>query len=168
MEVRCEVCGESMAAGLYATHIVNHMFPFMGVFPLLAQEEADAAAPPEDRDAAPPSQPNARHAVRLLMVTAWGENEFDEYEYLTWLGEAIGDVPRGVQTAEEREELVEGVSVSQPGEHKCVVCQEEMMRETDVARLRACGHAYCRACILAWLERSKKCPICNVNVVGEG
>mmetsp|Transcript_54459 Transcript_54459/g.129790 ORF Transcript_54459/g.129790 Transcript_54459/m.129790 type:complete len:335 (+) Transcript_54459:97-1101(+) len=55
------------------------------------------------------------------------------------------------------EELLDPSSAS---EHdKCLICHEVLL---DPVECRSCHRAYCRDCIMLWLERSKTCPHCSV------
>jgi NACalpha-BTF3-like transcription factor len=48
----------------------------------------------------------------------------------------------------------------------CPICQDKLasQEEKKKACLVACGHTYCDACIKKWLKKSKKCPVCMVDL----
>lgn len=49
----------------------------------------------------------------------------------------------------------------------CPICQENLIETTSKnikVTILACTHTYCETCILKWLLKSKKCPICMVNL----
>lgn len=49
----------------------------------------------------------------------------------------------------------------------CPICQENLIETTHKnikVSILACTHTYCETCILKWLLKSKKCPICMVNL----
>ena len=49
----------------------------------------------------------------------------------------------------------------------CPICQENLIETTNKnikVTILACTHTYCETCILKWLLKSKKCPICMVNL----
>ena len=48
-------------------------------------------------------------------------------------------------------------------EHKCTVCQEEFAAEETVTQL-PCQHCFHGTCIAEWLDASKMCPVCMVEV----
>jgi hypothetical protein len=69
---------------------------------------------------------------------AWGEKEGDKEE--------------------DEEQKQEGEE-----EEQCAVCRVELETGEDAATL-PCGHAYHEACVLAWLERAKSCPVCGAEL----
>ena len=40
------------------------------------------------------------------------------------------------------------------------------MKSGDEARQLPCGHTFHRACVDDWLLKRRKCPLCNLNIVG--
>lgn len=40
--------------------------------------------------------------------------------------------------------------------------------DDDALQVLRCGHAYHRGCVLAWLERNHRCPVCREVAVGGG
>ena len=45
----------------------------------------------------------------------------------------------------------------------CPVCQENLAQTQEVCKL-ACSHTYCASCIKTWLSKSKKCPVCMIDL----
>ena len=90
----------------------------------------------------------------------WAMDELNDYEFLTNLGNSIGSVPRGFRTTEERNLVMNGISLVRNDGTLCTVCQETLSPETNAVEL-LCGHLYCRECIDKWLELSKRCPVCS-------
>jgi len=87
----------------------------------------------------------------------------DDYEFLTELGNRIGNVPRGFPTPEARARVMNGITLVREDGTLCVVCQEAMTPATDAVEL-LCGHLFCRGCIDAWLAVSKRCPVCSADM----
>jgi len=53
--------------------------------------------------------------------------------------------------------------VSAPGECCCVVCLEPM-RRAEIVRILPCCHFYHKDCVDRWLQRHKRCPVCNGDI----
>ena len=48
----------------------------------------------------------------------------------------------------------------------CVICQNNLNDVDDVKfSITLCNHVYCNPCIENWFKKSKKCPICLLDVV---
>jgi hypothetical protein len=45
----------------------------------------------------------------------------------------------------------------------CTICQEVF---DDPSRIN-CGHTFCRDCLVSWIDKSNKCPMCRVPVKKE-
>lgn len=96
----------------------------------------------------------------IMVVMPFRIDEYEDYEYLTELGNAIGNVPRGFRTREEADRVMNGITLLRGDGTLCTVCQEALGPETDAVEL-LCGHRYCRGCIAEWLQLSKRCPVCS-------
>lgn len=46
------------------------------------------------------------------------------------------------------------------GDEECVICMCEIRDPVSVK----CGHVFCRACVKAWLQKHRTCPMCNTHV----
>jgi hypothetical protein len=44
----------------------------------------------------------------------------------------------------------------------CAICQDVI--SSTGCRIRQCGHAYHRACIVNWLSMSVRCPVCRHDI----
>ena len=54
--------------------------------------------------------------------------------------------------------------LNESGEHKCIVCLDEMKDEEEVILLD-CNHFFHKKCIETWFKNcSNKCPICRVEI----
>nr|KYP43081.1 RING finger protein 115 family [Cajanus cajan] len=47
----------------------------------------------------------------------------------------------------------------------CPICMDEFKVGDQACRL-PCNHTYCSECILRWLNNSKTCPVCRLNLDG--
>ena len=47
----------------------------------------------------------------------------------------------------------------------CAICHrdEDEIDKDQRTELQPCNHAYCTPCIVTWLKKNKKCPLCNVE-----
>lgn len=88
------------------------------------------------------------------------EMEDNEYEANLRLADLIGKVEIGVEDIDAVSSIVDTKSL----EHKCPVCMEEFKTLTTNARKLLCSHSFCAPCIETWLQKNKKCPICNVDL----
>ena len=64
-----------------------------------------------------------------------------------------------VATAQQINDSVESLP-SATGE--CAICQDAIT--TNAARIRHCGHAYHRNCLVTWLSMSVRCPVCRHDI----
>ncbi len=47
----------------------------------------------------------------------------------------------------------------------CVICLEEFSSSPEAKLIRMdCSHEYHQACLLSWLEKKKRCPICRSSI----
>jgi hypothetical protein len=46
----------------------------------------------------------------------------------------------------------------------CVICQEKLGESKDDKLQLKCEHIFCNRCILAWLNKHKKCPLCKIDL----
>ena len=159
--VQCEVCGEHLTLDAYPDHIGDH------IVPLVADRDHLMAAAPgtPPRLQSVPLALNYRvfPSVMLLMWDQGYLDENDDYEFLTRLGEMIGDVPRGFKD-DELDQIMVPISLARPdADHLCAVCQETMTRDTEAVQL-LCSHAFCKSCIQTWLKLRRTCPVCVVDL----
>ncbi|KAL4226772.1 hypothetical protein ACF0H5_014751 [Mactra antiquata] len=47
---------------------------------------------------------------------------------------------------------------------QCIICQELFENEDEVISAISCGHTFHNHCLNQWLENSRTCPSCRVNV----
>ena len=59
----------------------------------------------------------------------------------------------------ERGEVMVERSTHQP-EWQCPICWNEYMTSDVQCKLK-CGHAFDRQCLVSWLEKSERCPVCS-------
>ena len=149
----------------YVAHLDTHMlvWPSITIVTGDAVAETDEDGPTAAWVIASGGFSSADEALAMRRAAMmWASDEIDDYEFLTELGNAIGSVPKGFSTPEERGRVMNGLTiVAKEGEHTmCTVCQDAMKPETDAVELM-CGHMYCRECIDRWLEVSTRCPLCG-------
>lgn len=46
----------------------------------------------------------------------------------------------------------------------CVICLEHLNQDKDYVSLK-CGHKYHGGCIVSWMERGGRCPICRADSI---
>lgn len=106
-----------------------------------------------------------RSAVIWFNIAARSQS----YESNIRIGESLGNVHVGL-----KEDQLEQVAYSTNSredlciaeDDACAVCQERLSAKSPDEKLclLACGHAYCDDCIRQWLQKSKKCPVCMVDL----
>ena len=79
--------------------------------------------------------------------------------------EAAAAARREEREAAARQAEEAALSAAERSFGECAVCMEDML--LDHGRLALdCGHLFHRHCVLKWLEKESKCPLCNHRVVG--
>lgn len=79
----------------------------------------------------------------------------DNYEYLTELGNSMGNVDNGIDDIDKISKKIESLELL-----KCPIC----MKKKNDFRKTKCKHLFCESCLSTWLEKNKKCPICMINL----
>jgi hypothetical protein len=51
-------------------------------------------------------------------------------------------------------------------EKKCSICLIKY-KSTDILKEFPCKHLYHKNCILKWIEKSNKCPLCKYDIIGD-
>ena len=115
------------------------------------------------------NRPSAQTAQTALTASsAIGEEGYDEN---VRLGEMIGSVEIGLS-----DKQIDEISFSSSDKNEinvseddlCAICQDNICKviesgETNACVL-ACTHTYCEPCIKTWLGKSKKCPVCMIDL----
>ena len=115
----------------------------------------------------PPVTP-LNNLAYLLSGSMYGSaTALDSYEFNLLLQESIGSVKVGIKEKETVSELVEQSQLN--GDEVCTICLEKLKAEEPVeverkVRMTLCKHLYCETCIFQWLDASKKCPNCGVDL----
>jgi len=86
-------------------------------------------------------------------------NDHMSYEELTQLE----DVKVGVKEDIESLSALFQYTDQNLSEKQCTVCMENFVRDDQIRRLN-CLHCFHKSCIDQWLDRSKRCPICKIDV----
>ena len=151
--MECEVCGQRVVLGAYPDHIGDHIVPRV-------VDNGGLEAP------GTPAAFQYHQVFPSVLLLMWDQGymeDHDDYEFLTQLGEMIGEVPRGFEEADLDTVMVPITVARTDAETRCAVCQEEMVRETVAVQL-LCSHAFCRGCIREWLKLRRTCPVCVVDL----
>jgi hypothetical protein len=109
-----------------------------------------------------PISPISNLMYLALDVFSSTDNIFDDYEANLRLAESIGVVEVGIDNIDDVSTLT---PKNRCNDEICTICLEKMSDKVDEkARQLICGHIYCDTCISQWLSKSKKCPVCNVDL----
>lgn len=139
--VVCLMCNGLIPVDEYVAHLTLHVDVFPSILLVMGPQ-----------------------GVMDIELRMGGGDAFElDYEFLTELGDQIGNVPRGFPTPEARARVMNGFTVARSDGTLCVVCQDALRPDTDVVEL-LCGHLYCRGCIDEWLAVSKRCPVCSADM----
>ena len=89
-------------------------------------------------------------------------NQYDSsYESNLLLAEVMGGaVTRGVADYA----VVVEPCTSFEADTCCPICCELLQESPKVVRLKTCRHLFCDACVVQWLSKNTKCPICMGDV----
>ena len=84
-----------------------------------------------------------------IQVNANSISNTENYEDLI----NLNDIEVGVDN-------IENISEMEFNEIKCSICCQKSL----ISRKLKCGHEFCDSCITEWLQTSKKCPICMIEL----
>ena len=95
-------------------------------------------------------------------------DEFTEdrsYEYLSSIGDLLGQVKRKGATSEAIKSVPQFSykSLLNPSEFQCAVCLDSARKTQNFKKLR-CSHIYHSSCINKWLKVNANCPVCRINL----
>jgi hypothetical protein len=101
------------------------------------------------------------HPLSLGILDALSDS-YDNYENNMYLAEHLGKVEVGIENIENVSTLINKKDAE---DTMCTICLEQIsQKEDDVPRKLICGHIYCNNCISQWLNKNKKCPVCNIDL----
>lgn len=101
--------------------------------------------------------------IALDMLAVFDEALFDDYETNIRLAERVGVVEVGIDNIDAVSACIPKQEIS--ADDNCTICLDKMIdKENERFRKLLCGHKYCDGCITQWLAKSKKCPVCNVDL----
>ncbi|XP_008461282.1 E3 ubiquitin-protein ligase BIG BROTHER [Cucumis melo] len=152
----------------YPTSAVNVEIPEPSYAPSVEEDVVDAHSIPEECDL------SHREETSTSQVTWQDEIDPDHmtYEELLDLGESVGTESRGL--SEEQISLLPTARCKLTSffsrkklDERCVICQMRYKRGDKQIKL-PCKHFYHNKCITKWLTINKICPICNIEVFGDG
>jgi hypothetical protein len=102
-------------------------------------------------------------------ATALGDDNYSDddddddnnnnYEANLSLGELLGKVEVGL--SDDQVARVTRAIEENTAKEACPICLEQ---DHGVVRVIKCGHRFCNACIVRWLQTHKKCPCCIVDL----
>ena len=116
--------------------------------------------------------------------TSREDDEGDGYEYLSWLGDFIGKVERGVNDVNNVATKLASVPISNNKESGggdtdasdegecdcCPICLESFKAIVDegksLRKVIVCNHTFCDVCLSTWLTNNRKCPVCMTELEG--
>lgn len=84
------------------------------------------------------------------------------YEYYSDLAERLGNVEIGLD--KEDIEVASTIIEKEKIDDVCSICLD--IFENKIRKL-ICNHIFCDECINTWLQKSKKCPCCLINLEDE-
>jgi len=89
---------------------------------------------------------------------------YDNYEANLRLAERVGVVEVGIENINEVSTIIQKEQVSP--DDICTICLDKLIEKCDDIPIRKliCEHKYCDDCISQWLIKSKKCPVCNIDL----
>jgi len=105
------------------------------------------------------------HTIALEMLATIDDSEYyDNYEANLRLAERIGVVEVGIENVDAVSTIIQKEQVS--SDDICAICLDKLFEKRDdiLVRQLICGHKYCDDCISQWLIKSKKCPVCNIDL----
>ncbi|KAI8806392.1 hypothetical protein BJ742DRAFT_816704 [Cladochytrium replicatum] len=96
--------------------------------------------------------------------------QVDSYESLLDLAERIGPArPRGVNEDQfESLPIVKYDSSKSDEKNTCSICLSDFENGEELVMFPKCTHSVHKECGEKWLKQSNSCPICRVEVVGNG
>jgi hypothetical protein len=74
-----------------------------------------------------------------------------------------GEEETETETEKEKEETKEEKEEEEE-EEMCSICLDEFEHREKILKIK-CGHKYHKACIMNWLKRDTRCPMCRYNLV---
>lgn len=167
--------------------LVDRQFRDWGVedIGLEDDDDDDADDDAEDRDTRryrPPRWTQLTRALAATTTIGFGaeDDEGDGYEYLSWLGDFIGKVERGVSDinsvalrvdVEDVIEVDDDVADAEKDSEEtscCPVCLETLKHIASesiaIRKTIVCSHLFCEPCLETWLANNRKCPVCMTEL----
>lgn len=126
----------------------------------------DPPTPPRQRQSHTQSPFNLTRLapIALEMLAAFDESLFfDNYENNIRLAERVGVVEVGVDNIDTVSSVIPKEEVN--SDDICTICLDKIIdKGNEGVRKLICSHTYCDGCITQWLAKSKKCPVCNIDL----
>jgi hypothetical protein len=89
------------------------------------------------------------------VIMDFNETNDNNYDYLINLGNTIGNVNNTIEDIDTISNKIESLTLI-----KCPIC----FKNNNNNRKTLCKHIFCESCLKTWIQNSKKCPICMINL----
>lgn len=97
------------------------------------------------------------------------------YEELLELEETLGKVSKGlkqeqinkipeIQWQTDDPNFGEALEKSGLADEKCMICFEEFKNGDKIKVIQMCKHGFHTDCLTTWLNKEKRCPMCNTTI----
>ena len=105
----------------------------------------------------------------LFTTTASSNLIFEQEDYGGFINSLFGPMEDVVVSpSTEQIRLATTVSKMETSmDDNCAICQEEVLSDSDIRTINQCKHAFHKACIDQWFDRSVFCPICRIDIRSE-
>ena len=109
---------------------------------------------------------NVSHSFPLSLSQTLGfhydDTMYNDYETNLQLADLIGKVEVGVSDINIVSKIIEKDNID--NDTICPICMDCIKQTENPCRELICNHIYCDGCITKWLDKNKKCPVCNVDL----
>ena len=89
------------------------------------------------------------------VIMDFNETNDNNYDYLINMGNTIGNVNNTIEDIDTISNKIESLTLI-----KCPIC----FKNNNNNRKTLCKHIFCESCLKTWIQNSKKCPICMINL----
>ena len=174
--IPCEICSQNIPVESYVNHVRNHALSQNVVIPISSRFLTDIDSDDIEDDDEVQHYITSNNQIQGNLQT-FLQNHFNgsirrgsnpntpgsspPTVYLTMPSSFIlsEDVAKsGIANLDEISELVSQYSNEEEKYIMCVICQDVIKFP---CRKLLCNHLYCETCILMWMTRHTKCPICQ-------
>lgn len=177
----CNLCGTMLHSSQYYQHMASHMRTMQSVnqflhntatFTTLLPSIPTLFPLPEFGGISFSNLFHSAHNMPLHQAFAFNYTvyndiyddggEGEDYEANLRLADIIGKVEIGIEDITTVSKPVPKESLED--DVSCPICIEKI-KDCDGECLElVCSHKYCDKCISKWLKKSKRCPVCNIDL----